>query len=200
MMFKVDNNGSLDYQLFPISKLPTVVVFQVIEYLTTKEKGILSQVNKHFRELMNSPKLWKDTTFVISPKKLDQCQYIVNLLHPRKAQSIIFSSSCSKEIHRAILRGLPSIHTIFVDNPHPSTLKLIVDHAKNITKLHLGMVSMDKTPNLASCFKELKCLVDVSLDRNVFKFDVSRSIPKVNQGRGGGENVWGFFRLYFGSS
>ncbi|XP_031570416.1 uncharacterized protein LOC116304777 [Actinia tenebrosa] len=172
-MFKTDNKGFPYCQCFPILELPTVVLFHVIEYLNKKEKGILSRVNRQFREIMKSPNHWKNTTFVLSPKKLVQCKHIVSLLSPRKAESVIFSSTCSKEFQRAILVGIPSLRAITTDNPNPSTLELIVSHAKEITKLHLGMVSTQKTPDLTLHFKELENLVDVSLDRHVFKFDVS---------------------------
>lgn len=145
----------------------------MIEYLNKKEKGILSRVNGQFRDIMNSPNHWKNTTFVLSPKKIDHCKHIVSLLRPRKAESVVFASTCSKEIQRAILSGIPSLRAITIDNPKPSTLGLIVSHAKGITKLHLGMVSTEKTPDLMLHFMELENLVDVSLARHAFKFDVS---------------------------
>lgn len=124
---------------------------------------------------MNSPNHWKNTTFVLSPKKLDHCKHIVSLLRLRKAESVVFASTCGKEIQRVILSGIPSLRVITIDNPSPSALDLLVIHAKGITKLHLGMVSKEKTPALDLHFKELENLEDVSLDRHVFKFDVSES-------------------------
>ncbi|XP_020902629.1 uncharacterized protein LOC110241128 [Exaiptasia diaphana] len=125
-------------QFFSLLKLPTLIFHMIVEYLSPKEKGVLSRVSKIIRELLNSNvKTWKDVDFVISPTRLNQCCYIVALLHQRKATSLTFRNISGEKIQENILKAFPNLISLSIPMSNTSTPKLIENYCKKLKKLRL---------------------------------------------------------------
>lgn len=67
---------AVDPKQFSLTHMPSLVLYMIAEYLSPREKAILSQVNVHMRNVINSNrKIWKYVNFVVSPRRQDQCKH-----------------------------------------------------------------------------------------------------------------------------
>lgn len=51
---------------FPLSSLPAVVIYHVAKYLSTRELQNMAEVGRYFRQVFNSPQLWKGRRITLS--------------------------------------------------------------------------------------------------------------------------------------
>ena len=56
---------------FPLRSLPTVVIHHVAQYLTRRDVLNMAQVDTYFRDVFNSPQLWKDVRIRVPDKRID---------------------------------------------------------------------------------------------------------------------------------
>lgn len=123
-----------------LAQMPSVVIFMIAEYLTPREKITLSQLNKHFRELVNGNcGFWKNVTLVVFPRRLDQCNDIVRLVQQRNVTSLIFVSGSFK-IQKAILKELPDLQRLSIPvqwRMDMYTLGMVRAYCKKLQKLEV---------------------------------------------------------------
>lgn len=56
---------------FPFTSLPTLVVYHIAQYLKRRDLENMAQVNRHLRNVFNTPRLWRDVQIRILDKKTD---------------------------------------------------------------------------------------------------------------------------------
>lgn len=136
---------AVDPKQFSLTHMPSLVLYMIAEYLSPREKAILSQVNVHMRNVINSNrKIWKYVNFVVSPRRQDQCKHAVHLLLQRNATSLSFSSSASEKVQEAILKELPDLQSLSIPMLNASTPGLIAKFCKNLKKLHIWKLELRK--------------------------------------------------------
>lgn len=56
---------------FPFTSLPTLVVYHIAQYLKRRDLENMAQVNRHLRNVFNTPRLWRDVQIRILGMKTD---------------------------------------------------------------------------------------------------------------------------------
>lgn len=76
---------------FPLSSLPDDVVYCLAQYLSPREMEIMAQLNRHFREIFNSPHLWKDVKLKIRLRGKQIASDAIEILKVRGIRSLEIS-------------------------------------------------------------------------------------------------------------
>lgn len=155
---------------FPFTSLPTLVIYHIAQYLKRRDLENMAQVNRHLRNVFNTPRLWRDVQIRILGKKTDSQS--LQILKVRGVTDLEFSNVLFDlpiaTLHHCLERL--SVHVTW-----SSTLEVLFNaasngHLCNLKSLAFGdldyKIGHKSRVTFLSLFKSLPMMEEVSFGRD----------------------------------